>query len=106
MRYANRNTALPVGGGPDGKSPVFVAKGQLIVYGVFSMHRRKDLYGEDADEYKPERWDGLRVGWEYLPFSGGPRICVGKQFALTEAAYTLVGMVQEFERVGSRDSTP
>jgi cytochrome P450 len=106
MRYANRNTTLPVGGGPDGKSPVFVAKGQLIVYGVFSLHRRKDLYGEDADEYRPERWDGLRVNYEYLPFSAGPRVCIGKQFALTEAAYALVRLVQEFEGIESRDSTP
>jgi len=106
MRYANRNTTLPVGGGPDGKSPVFVAKGQLIVYGVFSLHRRKDLYGEDADEYRPERWDGLRVSYEYLPFSAGPRVCIGKQFALTEAAYTLVRLVQEFEGIENRDSTP
>jgi cytochrome P450 len=106
MRYANRNTTLPVGGGPDGKSPVFVAKGQLIVYGVFSLHRRKDLYGEDADEYRPERWDGLRVSYEYLPFSAGPRVCIGKQFALTEAAYTLVRLVQEFKGIENRDSTP
>ncbi|KFY39518.1 hypothetical protein V494_03951 [Pseudogymnoascus sp. VKM F-4513 (FW-928)] len=106
MRYANRNTTLPAGGGPDGKSPIFVTKGQLIVYGVFSMHRRKDLYGGYADEYKPERWDDLRVGWEYLPFSGGPRVCIGKQFALTEAAYTLARMVQEFQSIESRDLTP
>jgi cytochrome P450 len=70
------------------------------------MHRRKDLYGEDADEFRPERWETLRVGWGYLPFNGGPRICVGQQFALTEAGYTLVRLVQEFEKIESRDSMP
>ena len=94
-----------MGGGPEGRAPIFVAKGQLVAYGVFSMHRRKDLYGEDADEYKPERWETLRVGWGYLPFNGGPRICVGQQFALTEAGYTLVRFIQEFERIESRDPT-
>jgi cytochrome P450 len=106
IRFANRDTTLPVGGGPDGKSPVFVAKGQMVAYGVFAMHRRKDLYGEDADEYKPERWESLRVGWGYLPFNGGPRICVGQQFALTEAGYTLVRMVQEFEKIETNDPRP
>ncbi len=49
------------------------------------MHRRKDFYGEDAEEFRPERWidgeegKGLRVGWEYLPFNGGPRICIGRE---------------------------
>lgn len=106
IRFANRDTTLPVGGGPDGNAPIFVPKGQLIAYNVYSMHRRKDLYGEDADEYKPERWETLRVGWGYLPFNGGPRICVGQQFALTEAGYTLVRLVQEFERIENRDPTP
>lgn len=105
IRFAHKDTTLPVGGGPDGRAPIFVAKGQLVAYGVFSMHRRKDLYGEDADEYRPERWETLRVGWGYLPFNGGPRICVGQQFALTEAGYTLVRFLQEFERIESRDPT-
>lgn len=78
----------------------------MVAYTVFAMHRRKDLYGEDADEYKPERWDTLRVGWGYLPFNGGPRICVGQQFALTEAGYTLVRMVQEFEKIETSDHRP
>jgi cytochrome P450 len=78
-RLANKDTTLPVGGGPDGKSKVFVKKNQIIVYSVWVMHRRKDLYGEDAEEFRPERWETLRPGWEYLPFNGGPRICLGRK---------------------------
>jgi cytochrome P450 len=44
------------------------------------MHRRKDIYGEDANEFRPERWETLRPGWEFLPFNGGPRICIGREF--------------------------
>ncbi|KFY82020.1 hypothetical protein V500_10896 [Pseudogymnoascus sp. VKM F-4518 (FW-2643)] len=106
IRFANKDTTLPVGGGPDGKSPVFVTKGQIVAYNTYSMHRRKDLYGEDAEEYNPDRWETLRMGWGYLPFNGGPRICVGQQFALTEAGYTLVRLVQEFEKIESRDDRP
>jgi cytochrome P450 len=67
------------------------------------MHRRKDLYGEDANEYRPERWETLRPGWEYLPFNGGPRICLGQQYALTEAGYVTSRLCQEFKKVESRD---
>ncbi|KAH0542844.1 hypothetical protein FGG08_002798 [Glutinoglossum americanum] len=105
-RLANKDTTLPVGGGPDGKSKVFIKKSQIVIYSVWTMHRRKDLYGDDAEEFRPERWETLRPGWEYLPFNGGPRICIGQQFALTEASYTLVRLVQEFKSLESRDPEP
>lgn len=78
-RMALKDTVVPLGGGPDGKSPVFIPKGWTLAWSVWTMHRRKDLFGEDAEEFKPERWETLRPGWEYLPFNGGPRICIGRQ---------------------------
>lgn len=42
--------------------------------------------------------------WQYIPFNGGPRICIGQQFALTEIGYTLVRLFQEFEVVESRET--
>lgn len=70
------------------------------------MHRRHDIFGPDADTFRPERWEDLRPGWGYLPFNGGPRICVGQQFALTRASYTIVRLVQEFEKIETRDNRP
>ncbi|KAE8331069.1 cytochrome P450 [Aspergillus sergii] len=105
-RTANEDTFLPVGGGPDGKSPVFVAKGQRVAYDVYVMHRRHDIFGPDAEEFRPERWETIRPGWGYLPFNGGPRICLGQQFALTEASYTTVRIVQSFKEITSRDPEP
>ncbi|KAI9923720.1 hypothetical protein ASPWEDRAFT_32301 [Aspergillus wentii DTO 134E9] len=105
-RKASVDTVLPVGGGPDGQSPVFVPKGSIVSYSVYSMHRREDFYGPDAHEFNPERWASIRPGWEYLPFNGGPRICVGQQYALTEAAYVTVRLVQQFSTLESRDPGP
>jgi cytochrome P450 len=106
LRCALKDTFLPVGGGPDGKSPVFVPKGDEVIYNIYTMQRDTEIYGADADEYRPERWENLRPGWAYLPFNGGPRICIGQQFALTEAGYTTVRIMQEFERIENRDSSP
>ena len=78
-RTANKDTTLPTGGGPDGKSPIFVPKGSEVAWNTWTMHRRKDLYGDDAEEFIPERWEHLRPTWEYLPFNGGPRICLGRK---------------------------
>ncbi|WYZ45797.1 hypothetical protein EsH8_IX_000022 [Colletotrichum jinshuiense] len=107
-REALRDTVLPVGGGKDGLSPVFVPKGTVVCYNLYVMHRRTDFYGPDAEEFRPERWEDqkLRPRWGYLPFNGGPRICVGQRYALTEAGYVLVRMVQEFRVLDSRDAGP
>lgn len=102
-RRCIRTTTLPRGGGPDGNSPVYVREGQDVNYLVHLMHRRKDIWGEDANEFRPERWEGRKVGWEYLPFNGGPRICLGQQFALTEAGYVTVRLMQRFDRMVNED---
>ncbi|EFQ34695.1 cytochrome P450 [Colletotrichum graminicola] len=102
-RIAMADTILPRGGGPDGNSPVYVAKGTAVGWSVYAMHRRKDIYGPDADKFRPERWDNIRVTWEYLPFNGGPRICLGQQYALTEASYLTVRMLQEFQNAENMD---
>lgn len=60
-RETIRDTILPTGGGPDGKSPMFVSKGSIVRYSVWTMHRRKDIYGEDADQFRPERWESLKL---------------------------------------------
>jgi cytochrome P450 len=78
LRVANKDTILPVGGGPNGLSPVFIPKGHECSFSSFSLHRRRDLWGDDALEFKPERWEKERPTWNYIPFSGGPRICLGQ----------------------------
>ncbi|KAK2036264.1 cytochrome P450 [Colletotrichum somersetense] len=102
-RIATTDTVLPRGGGPDGKSPVYVAKGTAAGWSIWALHRRKDIYGPDADQFRPERWENLRVTWEFLPFNGGPRICLGQQYALTEASYLTVRILQEFSKIEGLD---
>ena len=86
-RTAKRMTTLPTGGGPDRTAPVFIPKGATVAYSVYAMHRRPDLYGMDAELFRPERWDEdmpiwhdkTNAAWAYLPFNGGPRICLGSK---------------------------
>ena len=79
-RMALKDTFLPTGGGPDGKQPIAIMKGEQIGYSTYVMHRRADIWGENCDEFHPERWEGRKLGWEFLPFSGGPRVCLGRKY--------------------------
>ncbi|KAI9785321.1 MAG: hypothetical protein M1839_000338 [Geoglossum umbratile] len=102
-RVASRDTVLPVGGGSDGRSPIFVRQGAKCAYNLFALHRRQDFFGSDANEFRPERWDeeptasSKAAGWRYLPFNLGPRSCMGQQLALVQAAYVTCRLVQHFK---------
>lgn len=95
-RTALRTTILPTGGGKDRKAPVLVHKGAAVAYSVYALHRRFDLYGDDAEDFRPERWeeqlglfaDETTAKWGYLPFNGGPRICLGSKCAQACYNYT------------------
>lgn len=75
----------------------------------WAAQRDKDLWGADAEEFRPERWEGdhpslkSRSGWDYMPFLAGPRVCPARQMVLTEAAYILVKMLQKFSIMENRD---
>jgi cytochrome P450 len=107
-RLALHDTTLPRGGGPDGSLPLAVLKDTIVAYSPLLMQRRKDLYppvsaeSPDPERFVPERWTTWQPKpWHYIPFNGGPRICIGQQFALAEMGYTLVRIFQRFEKVVS-----
>ncbi|RYN48489.1 hypothetical protein AA0117_g13443, partial [Alternaria alternata] len=102
-RTALKTTVLPTGGGPAGTDPVLIPKGSSVAFSLYSMHRQPQLYGMDAELFRPERWDE-DMPWKrsanknsaFLPFSSGPRRCPGADFALTQAAYILVLLLLNF----------
>ncbi|KAI1073389.1 cytochrome P450 [Whalleya microplaca] len=99
VRVAIRDTVLPVGGGPDGKGPVAVRKGARVQLGTYYTHRRRDLWGDDANEFRPERWRGRRKGWDWTPFSGGPQICIGQGYSMTQVSYAIARIVMHFDKM-------
>ncbi|CAI7647448.1 unnamed protein product [Penicillium palitans] len=106
-RTANRDTYLPAGGGPDGQSGVLIRKGQRVIFASWGSHRSTRSFGADALEFRPERWEGLKSeSLGYIPFSAGPRVCLGQQYALLEASYATIRIIQTFERLENRDVRP
>lgn len=78
-RVCIKDTTLPNGGGPSGTKPIFVPKGQRVLISTYAMQHRVDIWGQDAEEYNPDRWEGRKTGWEFFPFGAGPRKCVGRK---------------------------
>lgn len=71
----------------------------IVVLPIYAVHR-DPRYWDQPDRFQPERFE---AGWEeripryaYLPFGGGPRVCIGNQFAMMEAQLVLATILQHF----------
>jgi len=66
----------------------------------FNVHRDPRFWDNperfDPERFTPERSAG-RPPFAYLPFGAGPRLCIGNQFALTEAQIVLAAITQRFD---------
>ncbi|KAI9931071.1 hypothetical protein MW887_010728 [Aspergillus wentii] len=90
-REAIRTTILPTGGGPDGESPIRTSTVLM------------------RTNFRPERWEGeegANIGWAFFPFNGGPRQCLGEDFALMEVSYTVVRLLQQFPHIRLPENEP
>ncbi|TVY75691.1 Cytochrome P450 monooxygenase fsdH [Lachnellula suecica] len=106
-RVALTDTTLPVGGGFDQRDHVYVPKGSHVVMSYFALHRDSSVFGDDVEEFRPDRWETIRPEqWQFMAFGGGNRACLGQSKALFEAAYVLARISAVFGKLESRDSAP
>lgn len=79
IRSATKDMILPRGGGRDRQSPISVPRGSSLIICIQALHLRTDLWGDDAESFNPDRWRTPRSSWNFLPFSKGPRQCIGRE---------------------------
>ena len=77
--------------GRKGERPSF------FMFSVWAIHRDPKVW-RDADQFAPERWldDSEIPEQSFIPFGVGPRVCIGKRFALTEARIILSTLLRRF----------
>ncbi|KAJ7252827.1 cytochrome P450 [Mycena rebaudengoi] len=82
-----------------------IPKGQRIHIPILAINTDKAIWGEDASEFKPERWDKIPESVSAIPgvwanlftFFAGPHNCIGFRFALAEMKALLFTLVRAFE---------
>jgi cytochrome P450 len=83
--------------------------GTMAVVSFYAMHRNPELWDDplafDPDRFLPERSQG-RSRWQYLPFGGGPRSCIGDHFAMLEATLALATIIRAARIESLNDDFP
>ena len=76
-----------------------IRRGDLIWIAPFAMHRRP-AYFPDPERFDPDRWTPEREKalprYAYMPFGGGPRVCIGNGFAMMEAQLIVAAVARRF----------
>jgi len=74
-----------------------IPKGTVVLVSPLALHRRPELWS-DADAFDPDRFlpeaEALRHKSAFIPFSAGPRTCIGNTFALMEGPLVLAAILQ------------
>lgn len=83
-----------------------IKKGDVIGLYIYGTHRSDKLWN-NPDKFDPERFDRTEMKsyhpYAYYPFGGGPRLCIGQQFAMVEMQLTLLELVRNFNFTLKKD---
>lgn len=67
----------------------------------YNLHRLKSVWGEDADQFNPDNWLPEKVAqrhpYSFMPFSAGPRMCVGYQYAQINVKLGLLMLLSRYK---------
>ena len=109
--YPPAHTISRTAVGEDWIGGVRVPPGALITISPYVTHRNPNLWPE-PERFDPERFapgaNARRHRFAYLPFGGGPRICIGNNFAMAEAQVILAAIAQRYRirLAAGREVTP
>ena len=83
----------------------YFAPGTVLSVPTYTIHHSTAIWGPDADEFKPERWFRLTTRQKnaFIPFSFGPRACVGRNVADMQLKLIAATWVRRYDVVLRQD---
>ncbi|XP_023736893.1 cytochrome P450 86B1 [Lactuca sativa] len=86
---------------PDG---TVLKKGTKVVYAIYAMGRMEAIWGKDCRDFRPDRWlrDGRFMSesaYKFTAFNGGPRLCLGKDFAYYQMKFVAASILYRYKVV-------
>ena len=82
---------------PTQLGPYFLPKGSRVLYSQYVTHHLPEIYPSPR-KFNPDRWLTLTPPpYAYIPFGGGPRLCIGYSFSMTLLRITLAIVLQRFQ---------
>ena len=79
---------------------IHIPKGSLVIPYIYGTHRNPAIW-QDAETFNPARFDKEqrreRGVFEYIPFGGGPRICIGNNMAIMQMLLIIVTIVRQYD---------
>lgn len=79
--------------------------GTVLSVPIYTVHHLKDVWGPDAEVFRPERWESLtaRQKKAFIPFSHGPRACLGRNLAEMELRLITASWARRYDFVLRKD---
>ncbi|KAK6020123.1 hypothetical protein OSTOST_14229 [Ostertagia ostertagi] len=83
-----------------------IEEGEFVVADTMSLHYDKEIWGNDADVFRPERWmeSSGRPLAAFLAFGLGPRQCIGMRLAHMEEKLLLAHLLKRYNLVATEDT--
>jgi len=74
-------------------------QGTILSLPAYTIHHLPSVWGPDADNFNPDRWESIsdRQKQAFIPFSYGPRACVGRNVAEMELALIVATIMHRFD---------
>ncbi|XP_052808740.1 cytochrome P450 4F6-like isoform X4 [Mya arenaria] len=77
-----------------------IPAGSIVQLNIWALHHKESVWGPDHMEFKPERFSPENVDkmspFQFVPFSAGPRNCIGQHFAMNEEKSVLAKLLRNF----------
>ncbi|XP_050342338.1 probable cytochrome P450 313a1 [Nymphalis io] len=88
LRYCKDDLKLP--------TSLILPEGSNVIISIWGIHRNPEHWGEDANDFNPDHFMSGKIPNAFMPFSNGPRNCIGLKYAMLSITTSLVALLRQY----------